>query len=208
MRKIIFTDEETFDIIRSYTNRTKTMRELAGLYNCSWATIYRLLAEKQVNIKRTFKKRNLSGQKFGKLLVLEMNTERYNKDLLKSKKPHIYWKCTCDCGNYTEVESSHLLNGHTTSCGCIKSLGEQKISQLLSLYNIPFVKEFYFDDLRGCSNRLLRFDFAIIKDNKICYLIEFNGEQHYRKANGWDKNEEFTIRQYNDKQKNTILFKK
>ena len=27
--------------------------------------------------------------------------------------------CCCDCGNITTVEKSHLLNGHTKSCGCL-----------------------------------------------------------------------------------------
>ena len=30
-----------------------------------------------------------------------------------------YWKCKCDCGNEVDVELSHLVDGHTRSCGCL-----------------------------------------------------------------------------------------
>lgn len=201
MRKIIFNDNEIDYIIDEYLNKKKTMRDIATIFSCSQSVICRLLKEKNISRKKTFKKKNLSGKRFGKLLVIGINQDRYNKELLKTKKPHIYWKCICDCGNYTEVESSHLLNGHTSSCGCIKSLGEQKIAKLLKENNISFLTEVYFDDLRGYGNGLLRFDFAVINNNKILYLIEFNGKQHYKKTNGWNTECEFEIRQYNDNKK-------
>lgn len=30
------------------------------------------------------------------------------------------WLCRCDCGNEVQVFKTHLLQGHTTSCGCIR----------------------------------------------------------------------------------------
>lgn len=29
-----------------------------------------------------------------------------------------YWLCQCSCGKQTVVSSSHLVSGHTRSCGC------------------------------------------------------------------------------------------
>lgn len=55
---------------------------------------------------------DLTNQKYNKLTVLE---RVYPED--KSKK-HTYWKCKCDCGNYTITSSNHLKTGHTKSCGC------------------------------------------------------------------------------------------
>jgi hypothetical protein len=31
-----------------------------------------------------------------------------------------YWTCLCDCGQYTIVRGSDLINGKTKSCGCRK----------------------------------------------------------------------------------------
>jgi hypothetical protein len=31
-----------------------------------------------------------------------------------------YWKCLCDCGEYTTTITHHLISGNTKSCGCLK----------------------------------------------------------------------------------------
>lgn len=57
------------------------------------------------------RKKNLTGQTFGKLTALEpYPTERGER----SK-----WLCVCECGNTAVVETSRLLNGNTRSCGCL-----------------------------------------------------------------------------------------
>lgn len=109
---------------------------------------------------------DITGQKFGKLTVL-------NK--LSSKKTHngstkIFWICKCDCGNKYIAEGNALKSGNTQSCGCIKSLGEQKIAQILSEYNIPFEREKIFD------GTLYRYDFFV--NNQ--YVIEYDGKQHFQ----------------------------
>jgi len=57
-------------------------------------------------------KRNLVGRKFGRLTVICDSGNR--------KWQCVWWKCLCDCGNYLEVITASLNNGHTTSCGCYK----------------------------------------------------------------------------------------
>ena len=57
------------------------------------------------------RRKNLLGKRFGKLVVVREEVER--------KNGHIVWKCTCDCGNDTFVESAKLQSGHTRSCGCL-----------------------------------------------------------------------------------------
>lgn len=56
------------------------------------------------------KLQDLTGKRFGKLVVLEY---------AGSGK----WKCKCDCGKETTVISSNLKKGHTTSCGCARGNG-------------------------------------------------------------------------------------
>lgn len=54
------------------------------------------------------RKKDLSGQKFGRLTAIET----------KKKYRHSYlWVCICDCGNKTSVPIGHLMSGHTKSCG-------------------------------------------------------------------------------------------
>ena len=57
------------------------------------------------------KKVDLTGQRFGKLVVIR-DVGRKNGSVL--------WECLCDCGNYTNVTSRNLLYGSVESCGCIR----------------------------------------------------------------------------------------
>jgi len=61
--------------------------------------------------KEKMSKMNLSGQRFGKLLVLEQIQER--------KYGHVKWLCQCDCGQFNDVFSTNLTSGDTKSCGCL-----------------------------------------------------------------------------------------
>lgn len=54
---------------------------------------------------------NLTGQKFGRLTVL---------DRAGSQNGSITWRCMCDCGKIIEAVSSNLLTGNTQSCGCLR----------------------------------------------------------------------------------------
>lgn len=56
---------------------------------------------------------DLTGQRFGKLIVLEK--------IGRDKYKNIIWLCECQCEEKTliHVTSNHLKSGHTKSCGCI-----------------------------------------------------------------------------------------
>lgn len=54
--------------------------------------------------------KDISGQRFGKLLVLELSEVVNHASL---------WKCICDCGNETVVSCHSLTTGNTRSCGCL-----------------------------------------------------------------------------------------
>lgn len=115
----------------------------------------------------------LKGQRFGKLTVIEETNQRKFKNIIQ--------KCQCDCGNIVFIPSHSLLSGATQSCGCSKSRGENKISQLLKENNIFFEVQKSFDTCRYKeTNALLFFDFYI--DNK--YLIEYDGIQHFVSQTG------------------------
>jgi hypothetical protein len=56
---------------------------------------------------------DLSGKRFGRLVVVDLLPDR-------TRFGNTRWACRCDCGRTAEVVSSHLVTGHTQSCGCIK----------------------------------------------------------------------------------------
>lgn len=111
-----------------------------------------------------------TGNKYGKLTVLRRVGSDQDKKAL--------WLCQCECGNTTITTGRRLRNGTTNSCGCIKSMQETIISQLLKQHQINFKREYHFPDLKNIQP--LRFDFAIFNTNlQLVGLIEYNGEQHY-----------------------------
>lgn len=59
---------------------------------------------------------NLTGKRFGRLSVLRRGQDTKNT----YGRPVVRWLCECDCGSRCLVRSSHLRNGHTSSCGCLQ----------------------------------------------------------------------------------------
>jgi hypothetical protein len=55
---------------------------------------------------------NLTGQRFGRLLVIK-EAPRRSKHNVRS------WFVLCDCGTHKEIRQSDLLNSGTSSCGCL-----------------------------------------------------------------------------------------
>lgn len=120
---------------------------------------------------------DLTGQVFDKLTVIERDFTK------KSNNNGAFWKCKCECGNVVTVSGKNLKHQLHHSCGCIRSMGENEIKNILDANNISYAREFSFPDLKSEKYFPLRFDFAIFKDNKLSHLIEFQGEQHYEETN-------------------------
>lgn len=85
--------------------------------------------------------------------------------------------CQCKCGNICEVSNNRLQTGNTSSCGCLYSLGEATIEKIFQGNGIHYIKQYSFSDLRNI--RPLKFDFAVFEDDKLLFLVEFDGRQHY-----------------------------
>lgn len=54
---------------------------------------------------------DLTGQRFGRLVALYPTEKRICR--------RVVWHCKCDCGKYKDVDSLNLVQGDTTSCGCV-----------------------------------------------------------------------------------------
>jgi hypothetical protein len=59
---------------------------------------------------------DLTGQRFGKLVVIErVEKDNYGR-----------WLCKCDCGNTTIARSERLKNGKKQSCGCLRNIPKNR----------------------------------------------------------------------------------
>jgi hypothetical protein len=54
--------------------------------------------------------KNITGQRFGRLVALEPEG--------RDRKGAVLWLCQCDCGA-TKIISGSLISGKTQSCGCL-----------------------------------------------------------------------------------------
>lgn len=58
------------------------------------------------------RRRDVSGQRFGRLVALRPTGER--------RSGRAVWLCACDCGREHEIALDYLVGGNTRSCGCLR----------------------------------------------------------------------------------------
>lgn len=128
----------------------------------------------------------------------------YGKDLHENnKEEYHYYRCKCLlCGREYDVTADSM--NKSIGCGCVKSIGEKNIYNILTKNNIFFIKQYTF------PNTKFRFDFAILnKNQQIIRLIEFDGEQHYYdnvKSSGWNSIQHYKKTYKHDLIKNNLAF--
>lgn len=105
------------------------------------------------------KVKNIRGQRFGKLIVLEYRGTINHRAV---------WLCQCDCGKRVEVVSMPLLNGDTKSCGCIhkEQLIKRNKQQKFNRYKT-----------HGLSKTKLYYRWQAIKDR--CYNKKNKSYKYY-----------------------------
>ena len=55
--------------------------------------------------------KDLTGQRFGKLTVIEQTDRRQDR--------YILWRCRCDCGGEVLASTKRLMRGTVRDCGCV-----------------------------------------------------------------------------------------
>ncbi len=81
----------------------------ADVFAVTAAQNYTLICHWITTSGAVVQKIDLTGQRFGRLVVL--------KDVGRSKRGLVNWSCHCDCGSHTIVNSHNLRTGNTNSCG-------------------------------------------------------------------------------------------
>jgi predicted nucleic acid-binding Zn ribbon protein len=139
-------------------------------------------------------------------LYLKLNN--YKNQLLSTE----YINCdtpllfSCEeCGQPFEVTFKHLRTSFQTRCKCCtksESLLEKFVKQYLENCNINFTQQYKIDN---CKDILpLPFDFAILnEENKLKYLIECDGKQHFEIIDYFGGEESYKYTKMHDDIKNT-----
>lgn len=136
---------------------------------------------------------NLVGDEYD---VLEDYETGYKKILFRHNK----------CGKTFKMQPRYFKMG----CRCIhcanigsNSKPNKRISELLESKDILFVPEISFDDLKNRNK--LPFDFGVFKNDKLIFLLEYDGKQHFEPIFGEERLIE-TIK--NDEKKNRYCLDK
>lgn len=121
-------------------------------------------------------RKNLVGEKFGRLTVLSPDEDYISHD------GHHYakWLCKCDCGSVISVRGDSLKNGRTKSCGCLTpdnnrsraTHGDSRKSHRNRLYTI------WANIMQRCKNP---------KNSSYKYY----GDRGIRICEQWERYEEF-----------------
>ena len=126
----------------------------------------------------------LCGQKFGKLLVIDI-AEDYIAP--KSQKHFKQYLCQCDCGTIKIVRESNLKSGISKSCGCdrlenaIKANRNNKKHNKYDLsgeYGIGYTskgEKFYFD--LEDYDKIKGYTWMTNKKGYICTSLQFNNKK-------------------------------
>jgi len=86
----------------------------------------------------------LINKNFGRLVVVSFSHVDSGKNS--------HWDCVCDCGKLTTVRGSHLKNGATKSCGCLRS---EVVSSYQKTHGKSFTKTYisWSSMKRRCNNK-------------------------------------------------------
>lgn len=112
--------------------------------------------------KGNYKYKDLTNQRFGRLVALEMLEERWGD------YQEVAWQCACDCGNVKPITRGQLTSGGTKSCGCLSTELKSARSRLRpyeSLYNS--VKK--VAPARGIGFELTYEDFIELTKTTVCH---------------------------------------
>lgn len=119
---------------------------------------------------RPYRIKDLTGQKFGKLIVLS---------LIGRNKGKTYWLCKCDCGKTKEVIGYCLKLGYSKSCGCSK--GRPGISKSKLIKGDTSLKKLFYRYSRRAKNENMVFEFNINEFEKLtkqnCYYCNMEPKQ-------------------------------
>lgn len=156
-----------------------------GQYNPSKETREKMSKAKQG--MRPYKIKDLTGKKFGRLIILKQSENR-------NKNNKVLWICNCDCGTKNfETTGRDIVRGDTKSCGCLKHdlkgncvlQLEKKTNKILSAFkSFTIAKKLtgisVSDYIRGLSKYGGGYDWKIITEDEYDLYKKYNNISIYK----------------------------
>lgn len=123
------------------------------------------------------------------------------------KNTHDKIRLRCKCGKEFETSFDVMRSNNKYQCNdcgyknAKVSKGEERITEYLEHNKIIFKSQYSFEDCK--YKQKLRFDFAVFDENSnLAFLIEFDGEQHFRAFDYYGGDDKFELVKKRDEIKN------
>ena len=124
---------------------------------------------------------DLTGQKFGRLTVLEF----------AFKKGHYqFYKCKCECGTLKNVRKDHLISGQVKSCGCAKSARIGNLNRTHGKTETLLYSKYEGMKTRCYNPKDKRYKYYGLRGIKVCdeWLNDFIAFYNWAIENGYKDN--------------------
>lgn len=128
-------------IISLYKQGVKN-KEIAKQVGVNKDSISRIIRKAEIPFKARIT--DLSGQRFGKLIVIDQSGRHKNRE--------VRWLCQCDCGSKKIALGSKLQAGNVKSCGCLIR------DKLLTGAQATNVQAIYHSYIKNAAGRGIEFD--------------------------------------------------
>lgn len=94
------------------------------------------------------KAHNLTGQKFGRLMV-------ESQSQIRTRAGRIQWNCVCDCGRKSVVDGNNLTRGISTSCGCFHKERVRETGKANATHELSRTKTYFAwgNMIQRCTNK-------------------------------------------------------
>ena len=140
-------------------------------------------------------KKDLVGQRFGRLLVIERAEDYVSKAGNRCSR----WRCKCNCGNtLVYTTGSNLTTGNTRSCGCLNREVASKSHKKHNEYILDLRDSNGLYGVGYCTNTGSEFYFDVEDFDKIkhCNWIECITATNYRVLQSWDPKSRAIVRMH------------
>lgn len=128
---------------------------------------------------RIYKYQDLTKQKIGKLLALELSSSKIDNNGTTK-----LWKCQCECGNILYKSARHLneakKNGKELNCGCLrtKDLTGKVFGDLTAIKSISIKGRKNWVCVCKCGEEVLKTVTYLEKNNYICKKDRYRNKKN------------------------------
>jgi ribosomal protein L19E len=155
------------------------------------------------NITNGINKRKTTNDFILKAQKIFGNLYDYTNTKYITARDYVTIKCNIHNGIFQQIARDHL-SGYGCPL-CCNSKGEQLIENFLKDNKITFSRQYKFTDCK--YKKSLSFDFAMINNNILYGLIEYQGIQHYKSIAHFGGDKNFLVRKIRDKIKQEYCIK-